>query len=164
MLARVASYGPVSVCPSVTNRCSIVTDERIELGFGTGASFHLSYTVLKEILVSPKIRAHPCYRLSSARWTLTAWQTGSSPINKVDNTPGLRQSTASLSQWSSTSVYSTIPSRGSIRGLATADGCLLGRSSLYFVCDGWRSKSRGLQYECFFIGNGTACRLHGVAR
>jgi len=39
------SYGPVSVCVrvrlylSVTSRSSIKTDERIELVFGTGASF-----------------------------------------------------------------------------------------------------------------------------
>ena len=31
---------------SVTNRCSIKTDGRIELVFGKGASFELSYTVL----------------------------------------------------------------------------------------------------------------------
>ena len=48
------SYSPVSVCLSVclsvchvTSRCSFETDERIELGFGMGASFHLSCTVLK---------------------------------------------------------------------------------------------------------------------
>ena len=35
------SYGPVSVCLSVTSWCSIETDERIELVFGTGASLHL---------------------------------------------------------------------------------------------------------------------------
>jgi len=38
------SFGPVSV----TSRCSVKTDERIELVFGVGASFHLSYTVLEE--------------------------------------------------------------------------------------------------------------------
>jgi len=39
------SHGPVSV--SVTSRCSIETAERIRLVFGTWASFHPSYTVLK---------------------------------------------------------------------------------------------------------------------
>jgi len=47
------SYGHVSVCLcrclclSVTSLSSIETDGRIELVFGVGASFHLSYTVLK---------------------------------------------------------------------------------------------------------------------
>jgi len=36
----------LSVCLSVTSRCSIETAERIELVFGTQASFHPSYTVL----------------------------------------------------------------------------------------------------------------------
>jgi len=47
MLARVLA---VALCPSVrlsvTSRSSVKTDERIELVFGMGASFHLSYTVL----------------------------------------------------------------------------------------------------------------------
>jgi len=36
---RGTSHGPVSVrlCPSVTSRCFIETDERIELGFGGDA-------------------------------------------------------------------------------------------------------------------------------
>ena len=33
------SYGPVSVCLSVTSRCSVETDGRINLFFGMGASF-----------------------------------------------------------------------------------------------------------------------------
>jgi len=37
----------LSVCLSVTSRCSIETAERIELCFGIGAYFHRSYTVLK---------------------------------------------------------------------------------------------------------------------
>jgi len=32
------------LCLSVTSRSSIETDERIELVFGMGASFHLPYT------------------------------------------------------------------------------------------------------------------------
>ena len=44
------SYNLVSVCfgpcLSVTSRCSIKTDGRIELFFGMEASFHLSRTVL----------------------------------------------------------------------------------------------------------------------
>ena len=41
-------YGPVfaCVCLSVTSGCSIEKAERIELVFGRGASFDLSYTVL----------------------------------------------------------------------------------------------------------------------
>ena len=45
------SYGPVSVCLSVsvsiTSRSSVETDERIELVYSLGASFRLSCTVLK---------------------------------------------------------------------------------------------------------------------
>jgi len=48
---RGTSHGPVSVRPSVrpsvTSRCSIETDERIQLGFGMWASFHPSYAVLR---------------------------------------------------------------------------------------------------------------------
>jgi len=49
----------VCVCVSVTSRSYFKTAERITLGFGTGASFHLSlYLILcyKEIRVPPKIR------------------------------------------------------------------------------------------------------------
>ena len=45
-------YLCLSVCLSVTSQCSIKTVERIELVFCTGASFHLSCTVLK---VNPDI-------------------------------------------------------------------------------------------------------------
>ena len=45
------SYVPVSVClsvsVSVTSRGSVETAERIELVYGMGAPFRLSYTVLK---------------------------------------------------------------------------------------------------------------------
>ena len=42
-------YGPVSLylCLSITSWCSVKTEKRIELVFGIGASFHLSYTVLR---------------------------------------------------------------------------------------------------------------------
>jgi len=43
----VCPSGPVSVCLSVTSRCSTETAERIELVFGAWASFQPSYTVLK---------------------------------------------------------------------------------------------------------------------
>ena len=54
------SHGPVSmsVCPSVTSRCSIETAERIELVFGMWASFHPSYTVLKRNSVISKKYGH----------------------------------------------------------------------------------------------------------
>jgi len=42
---RSTSHGPLSVC--LSSRCSIETDERIELVFGMWTSFHPSYTVLK---------------------------------------------------------------------------------------------------------------------
>ena len=43
---RVCVRLSVSVCLSVTSRSSVETDGRIELGFGVGAFFDLSYTVL----------------------------------------------------------------------------------------------------------------------
>jgi len=50
MLARVLAMTLclsvcLSVCLCVTSQSSVETDERIELFFGTGASFDLSYTV-----------------------------------------------------------------------------------------------------------------------
>jgi len=45
--SAVVSYGPVSVmyvCLSVTSRCFIERDERINLVFGRKASFDQSYT------------------------------------------------------------------------------------------------------------------------
>jgi len=42
----IAIYGPVSVCMSVTSRCSIEKVERIGLVFGTHASFDLLHSVL----------------------------------------------------------------------------------------------------------------------
>ena len=46
ILARVPAMALyLSVCLSVTIRCSIETDGRIELFFGMEASFDLSYTV-----------------------------------------------------------------------------------------------------------------------
>jgi len=53
------SSASVSVCLSVTSRCSIEIAERIELLFGTRASFHPSYTVLRGIRVSSKVRILP---------------------------------------------------------------------------------------------------------
>ena len=46
----------VVVCPSVTSRYCIETTGRVELVFGTDASFHLSHTVLN--LGISKIRVH----------------------------------------------------------------------------------------------------------
>ena len=59
MLARVLA---MTLCLSVTSRCSIETAERIGLVFGTVASPDPSYTVLwglKEIQVALKIRVLP---------------------------------------------------------------------------------------------------------
>jgi len=45
MLARVLAMAlRLTVSVSVTSRCSVETDERIELVFGMEVSFHLSYT------------------------------------------------------------------------------------------------------------------------
>jgi len=89
---RGTSHGPVSVCPSVTSRFFIETDERIGLVFGMGASFDLLW--YKEIHVPSKIRVLPSgillqildlenfatsyqsskrvINLARERWTLTA--------------------------------------------------------------------------------------------
>jgi len=88
----------------------------------------------KEIWVPPEIRVHPsrtscslephpscpysghrkfCHYRSSLKCLINlAWHRSS--VNKVDNTSKRRQSTAGLSQWSSSSVYNTIPSHGFI--------------------------------------------------
>ena len=49
----------LSVCLSVTSRCSIEVVGRIELEFGVDASFDQFYTVFKEIQVSTKIGVLP---------------------------------------------------------------------------------------------------------
>ena len=58
----------MGLCPclsvSVTSRCSVETDERIELVIGVWASFHPSYTVLKGNSVISKIRELPSGTLS----------------------------------------------------------------------------------------------------
>ena len=62
------SYGSVcvglSVPVSVHHKCSIEMTERIELVFGMGASFHLSYTVLKGNSGNSKITVLPSETLS----------------------------------------------------------------------------------------------------
>jgi len=53
--SAVTSYVPVSAYVFVTSRCSVETDGRIKLVFGTEASFDLSYTYTqccKEIQIS----------------------------------------------------------------------------------------------------------------
>jgi len=61
MIARVLA---VALCLSVRSRCSVETAERIELVFGTGASFRLSYTVLKGNSGISKISVLPSGTLS----------------------------------------------------------------------------------------------------
>jgi len=93
MLARLLAMA-LCLCLPVTSRSSVETDEWIELVFVTGASFHLSYIVLKEIRVSlsrtPVVCfgisiAETCYRLSLTKldaqsvidWTVVgqlSWQ------------------------------------------------------------------------------------------
>jgi len=46
MLTRILALA-LCLCLSVTSRCSNETAERIELGFGVGVFYYLSYTVLK---------------------------------------------------------------------------------------------------------------------
>jgi len=57
MLARVlATALCLSVCLSVTSRCSVEVVGRIGLVFGVRASFDQPYTVFKDIQVSARIR------------------------------------------------------------------------------------------------------------
>jgi len=60
------SYGPVSVCLSVTSRSSIETAERIELVFGKIVSSDLFYTVL--LLHRPLVQF-----LSKTKGKLISW-------------------------------------------------------------------------------------------
>ena len=51
----------LSVCLSITSRCSVETDGRIELVFGMKASLDLTHThtVFNKIQITPKIRVFP---------------------------------------------------------------------------------------------------------
>jgi len=67
----------LSVCVCVTSRCSIETDERIELGFGTEASLQLSYTALnghsgisERVLPSETLSQTPDLCMCVCVWTI----------------------------------------------------------------------------------------------
>ena len=99
MLARVLAMARRL---SVTSRSSIETTERIELVFGMGASFHLSYNVLKGSTGKSQINGtslrnsvpnsglkifcfgisvvETCYRLSSTRWSPVVGQLRSTKL------------------------------------------------------------------------------------
>jgi len=131
---RSTSHGPVSV----TSRSSIRMAERIELVFGMWASFHPSYSVLKANSVISKNKGtslwnfvlnsglrkfchgismvEKCYQLSSRKVDAQSvivinWAVVD---QLVDNTSELWRFTTSLSHRSSSAVYSTILSHGSI--------------------------------------------------
>jgi len=113
------SCDPVTVRLSVTSRCSIKTAELIELGFGTRVSFDQSYVVRKfryrrKFCHSTSI-IETCYQLSSRNvdtqnvinWTIVG------QLSRLY----LRAPTLdhySLSHRSSSAVYSTILSHGSV--------------------------------------------------
>ena len=131
------SYGPVSVCLSQVAVLSKRTGASGWIFFGKGASIVLFYAALREnsglseskgtslwnfVLHSGIRKFHhntpiveTCYQLSSAtvdalrviNWTIV----GQLSWNYL-RAPTLARH--SLSQWSSSSVYSTIPSRGSV--------------------------------------------------
>ena len=75
-------------CPSVflSFTWSVETAERIELGFGVGASFDLSYTVLKGNLLPPKIRELSFVPNSGLRKFCHDCQQSSSTVELVDHT------------------------------------------------------------------------------
>jgi len=134
------SYGPVfdcvCVCLSVChNRSSIETAEWIELVFGTGAAFHLSYSVLKwnsgifknngtlpgTLSKTPDLKNFlPHIDRRNVLSTLIGEVDAQSVISWTvvgqlswQYLCELRRSTAVVYHWwSSNSVYSTIPSRG----------------------------------------------------
>jgi len=134
---RGTSHGPVSV--SVCHKSVFYqTSERIELVFGTWASFHPSYTVLKEIRLFPKIRTltslwnfvlnsgvrkfrhgisivETCYRLSSRKvdaQSVINWTVVCQLSRWYLRAPTLDR--CSLSHRSSSAVYSMILSHRSI--------------------------------------------------
>jgi len=136
MFALLAVALCLSVCLSVTSRCSIEAAERIELVFGKRASFHLSHCVkrkfrylqnrgisLWKFLPNCGLR-QLCFRISIVEtwYRLSSRKVDAqSVINWTDvgqlSWQHLRAPTldrCSLSQWSSSSVCSRIPSRGSI--------------------------------------------------
>jgi len=96
-------------CVCVTCRCSIETDEWIELVFGKGTSLHLSYPVLKRNSRIFKIRAISSGTLSKTYIdrlkTERSWKTGPSTVERRSSevlstklTSELRRSTTSSSQ------------------------------------------------------------------
>jgi len=128
-----------SVCvrPSITSRCSTKMAERIELVFGMRASFHLSYTVLKRKSVISKNKStslwnfvlnsglrkfrhcisivEKCYQLSSKNvdaQSVINWAVVDQLSRLYLRAPTLDH--YSLSHRSSSAVYSTILSHGSI--------------------------------------------------
>ena len=109
-VARVTSHVPVSVCLSVTSWRSIKSSKRINLVFGMGASFDQSYTVFSGNSGIYKNKGTSLWNFflnSVINWTVVgqlSWQHLRAPT----------LNSCSLSQWSSSSVNSTIPSRGSI--------------------------------------------------
>jgi len=97
----------MGLCPSVTSQCSIETAQRIELVFGMWASFHPSYTVLKGNSVISKNKG-------TSPWNCPKPQTklGHRRTTKSIIPPTLDH--YSLSHRSSSAVYGTILSHGSI--------------------------------------------------
>ena len=125
LCVRGTSHGPVSVRLSVTSRSSAKTDERIEVVFGVGASFHPSYTVLKGNSVISKNKGTSLWNfvlksgLRKFRHCIsiveTCYQLSSRKVDAhsvINWAPTLDH--YSLSYRSSSAVYSTILSHGSI--------------------------------------------------
>ena len=123
------SYGSVSQVGVLSKKHFIETPERIVLGFGVELPSTYPTLCYEKIRVPPKIKYIPLHlcpkfrtgknllrhidrrNLARQRQTLSVinWT-----VNGQLSWQYLRRSTASLSQLSSGSVYSTIPSRGSI--------------------------------------------------
>jgi len=113
-----AVHDAVSVCPSVTSRCSIETTEWIELIFGTEATLGLPKTVLQRNLGTSKTKGTSFLDLVP---------NSEQPIFLLFATTGLPSqllsTVASLLYWAPTFVYNTVT--------------VSYRVARRFVCDSW---------------------------
>ena len=121
--------GCLSESESLTSRCSTKTAERIELVFGMGASFDLSYTVFSRHLGTSKNKVTSLlnFVLNSGFWKfrqdksiiemwyqLTSTKVDHRPSTKLTIPPSSDGRLLVYRRQALCSVYSTIPLRGFI--------------------------------------------------
>jgi len=108
-IARCMTWPDVclSVCVSVTSRCSIETAEWIEVVHGTEATLGLSYSMLQRNSVSPTIRVLPSGTLSKTL-NLSDFSAFSPRHVERRKCGQLSSTVASLSHWTFVFVYNTL--------------------------------------------------------